>query len=72
MLNETQTEVELLEKIRSLPPNRRAEVVDFVEFLIERQSQMSDHSLTRWTTGLSVGSFQKLWDNPEDDVYNEL
>ncbi len=62
-------EQELIEKIRDLPPDKIAEVVDFVEFL--RQRTEARH-LTQGVTKLSEAAFAKEWNNPEDDVYDQL
>jgi hypothetical protein len=60
---------ELLEKIRSLPPDKFAEVEDFVDFLRGRDA---DRRLARATMRLSEGSFRSVWDNPDDADYDQL
>jgi hypothetical protein len=59
----------LLEKIDRLPPARVAEVEDFVDFLVSRDI---DHELAHAASAASVTAFAKVWDNPEDDVYNDI
>ena len=59
----------LIEKIRTLPPERIAEVEDFVDFLRQRSA---DIQLTQAAAKLSEESFQKVWNNPEDDDYDKL
>jgi hypothetical protein len=59
---------QLIEKISRLPPDRVAEVEDFVDFLAQRNT---DHHLIR-AAGASEAAFAKVWDNPEDDVYDRL
>jgi hypothetical protein len=59
---------ELLEKIKSLPPERIAEVEDFVDFLASRD----DRLLVRAATSLSEDSFREVWDNEEDAAYDRL
>jgi hypothetical protein len=59
----------LIEKIRSLPPERLAEVEDFVDFLRQRQD---DLALSRTTSKLSEDAFRKVWDNPDDAEYDRL
>ncbi len=59
----------LISKIRGLPPERVAEVEDFVDFLQQRDH---DRRLTEAAVRLSEPSFAAVWDNPEDDVYNSL
>ncbi len=63
MLNE-----DLIEKIRSLPPERLAEVEDFVDFLVERD----ERRLVQAATRMSDEAFGKFWDNEEDSVYDQL
>lgn len=58
----------LIEKIRVLPPEKVAEVEDFVDFL----SQRLDRQLTQAAMKLSEGSFKSVWDNPDDAVYDNL
>lgn len=59
---------ELIEKIRSLPPERIAEVVDFVDFLAHRDDRRLVQALSR----ISEPAFAKVWDNPEDAEYDNL
>ena len=60
---------ELLEKIRALPPERVAEVEDFVDFLSVREG---DHRIVRAAAALSEDAFRSVWDNAEDAVYDDL
>ena len=62
-------EHELLEKIRSLPPERVAEVEDFVDFLRVRDE---DCRLTHAAAKLSEDAFTRIWDNPDDADYDRL
>lgn len=59
----------LLNKLDELPPERVVEVEDFVDFLRQRDT---DHALVRATTRASEPVFQKIWDNPDDAVYDQL
>jgi len=59
----------LMEKIQRLPAAKQAEVEDFVDFLIER---CEDRALVDDMMKLSEESFAKVWDNPDDDVYDRL
>ena len=59
----------ILEKIRSLPPEKICQVEDFIDFVIQRGE---DRLLTRAASALSESSFQKVWDNPEDAEYDRL
>ena len=60
---------DLIEKISTLPPDKRAEVEDFVDFL---RSRLEDRRLTQAAMKLSEESFRKVWDNPDDAVYDNL
>ena len=66
----------LLHKIQSLPPERVAEVEDFVEFLRLRTEQAreraQDHALTRMAAQVSAPVFAGVWDNTEDEAYDAL
>ena len=61
-------EQSLMEKIRGLPPEKISEVEDFVDFLL----MQNERRLTRAATKLSEDAFRKVWDNPEDSVYDNL
>ena len=62
-------ETKLIEKIRSLPPDKITVLEDFLDFLLTR----SEASLLVYNaTKLSEAAFAKIWDNPEDAEYDEL
>jgi len=61
-------EKELLEKIKSLPPDKIAEVVDFVDFLAHKD----DRLLVQAAAKISESSFAAVWDNPDDAEYDKL
>lgn len=63
------TEQVLIEKIRKLPPQRVAEVEDFVDFLRGREDEQR---LTRSAAKASEASFARIWDNDEDAAYDRL
>ncbi len=50
----------LLERIEALPPERIAEIADFVDFIASREQRRD----------LSHAAFAAVWNNPEDDVYD--
>ena len=60
---------ELLEKIKSLPPDKLAEVENFVDFLRQRND---GRGLAHAVTQLSEDAFRKVWDNPDDADYDRL
>src|SRR5215207_10179282 len=55
-----------VEKIRSLPLERVAEVEDFVDFLRQRDE---NRRLVEAATRLSEEAFAAVWDNPDDADY---
>ena len=59
----------LFEKIKQLPPQRMAEVEDFVDFLREREAEQR---LTRAAAKASEASFAQVWDNDEDAAYDRM
>jgi hypothetical protein len=59
---------ELIEKIKKLPPERVAEVEDFVDFIAQRD----ERRLVQATAKLSEDAFKEVWDNEEDSVYDQL
>ena len=59
----------LIEKIADLSVARLAEVEDFVDFLRQRDH---DQGLTRAVALASAPAFAAVWDNSEDNVYDDL
>ena len=59
----------LIEKIRKLPPERQAEVEDFVDFLNVRDEY---RRLTRIAARLSEDAFRQVWENDADSAYDQL
>jgi hypothetical protein len=66
---QTQHAQDLFNKICRLPPEKVAEVEDFVDFLRHRSE---DNTLISAVSKLSEGSFQQVWDNKEDAEYDNL
>lgn len=64
-----QTEQALLAKLKQLPPERVAEVEDFVDFLRMRNT---DQRLAHAAAQASEPAFNKVWDNPDDAAYDQL
>jgi hypothetical protein len=54
-------------EIDKLPEDILAEVFDFIQFL-ERKRERD--LLVRSSQELSAPSFQKIWDNEEDSIYD--
>ena len=59
----------LIEKIRRLPPDKAAEVEDFVDFLSRREEYCQ---LVQTAARVSEDAFNRVWDNPDDAVYDQL
>jgi len=59
----------LIQKIRSLPPERVTEVEDFVDFLKARDQ---DVALSQAVSRMSEEALRKVWDNPDDAEYDNL
>lgn len=68
MLN-SQYEQVIVEKIRALPPERVAEVEDFVDFL---QSRSETRALTNGAAKLAENAFGQVWNNEADVDYDRL
>ena len=60
---------DLLAKLQQLPPQRLAEVEDFIDFLRTRDDE---RTLVHAATQAAAPAFAKLWDNPEDAAYDRL
>ncbi len=59
---------ELIEKINELPPDKIAEVVDFVNFLSHRDDRLLVEAAAR----ISEPAFAAVWNNPDDAEYDNL
>ena len=60
---------DLIEKLEALPPERIAEVEDFIDFLKQRDR---DLRLAHATAKIAEKSFAEVWDNPDDAVYDKF
>ncbi len=60
---------ELMDKIDALSPERVEEVEDFVDFLRQKDQ---DQKLTQSARNAAEPSLKKVWDNPDDAVYDAL
>ncbi len=65
----TTSERVLMDKIKQLPPQRLAEVEDFVDFL---RSRSDAQGLAQAAAKVSEASFAQVWDNDEDAAYDRL
>jgi len=59
----------IIQKIRSLPPEKINELIDFVDFLNLKDQ---DRQLLKAANRMANDAFGKVWDNPEDDEYDRL
>ena len=59
----------IIEKLKALPPERVAEVEDFVDFLRARHG---NRALTHAATRAAEPAFAKVWNNDEDAAYDRL
>ncbi len=59
----------LTEELAQLPPERIAEVVDFVDFLTDREQE---RNLVRAAQGASETTLASIWDNDADTAYDRL
>lgn len=60
---------DLIERIRRLNPDQLAQVDSLVS---ELESPSESARLRRAWMRLSEPAFRRVWDNPEDDVYDRL
>lgn len=59
----------LIEKLKTLTPQRQAEVEDFVDFLKSREEEQR---FTRAAARASEPAFARVWDNADDAEYDRL
>lgn len=59
----------LLKKLKALPPQRRAEVEDFIDFLSARDE---DRTLVRAAQAISERALSTVWDSAADADYDRL
>jgi hypothetical protein len=59
---------ELIEKIKSLPPDQIAEVMEFINCLAHRDYQLLVAAASR----LSEPTFAAVWNNPDDAEYDQV
>lgn len=62
-------ESHLIAKLKELPPQRLAEVEDFVDFLRSRRGR---RAVARAATRVAEPSFARVWDNDDDAAYDRL
>ena len=66
----TSIEVQLIERLKKLPPSRVAQVVDFVEFLAAREERAA--AAQRLTEGLTRLDALKLPTISEEEIEEEI
>lgn len=62
-------ELHLIAKLKQLPPQRVAEVEDFIDFLRTRDR---GRALTRAATMAAEPAFAKIWNKDADAAYDRL
>ncbi len=60
---------ELIDKLEALPPERIDEVENFIDFIKQRDQ---NRQLTHAAMKMAEPSLKKVWDNPDDAVYDAL
>ena len=60
---------QILAKLKRLSPSRLAEVADFIDFLQQRDQEKQ---LQQDYAKASEASFNKVWDNDDDTLYDNL
>ena len=60
---------QMVKKLERLPPERVAEVEDFIDFLHHRDE---NRSLVQATQGISESTLHAVWNNPNDADYDRL
>ena len=60
---------ELIDKLTTLSPERIDEVEDFIDFIKQRDQAKQ---LTQAAMKTAEPSLKKVWDNPDDAVYDAL
>ena len=69
MHSQAQQIKQVMKKLQTLPPERIAEVEDFIDFLSQRDA---DRGLTRATMATAEPMLEQVWDNPDDAEYDKL
>ncbi|MBI4617383.1 MAG: toxin-antitoxin system, antitoxin component, Xre family protein [Planctomycetes bacterium] len=69
MAGRREREMEILEKIKNLPPEKVSTVEDFIDFL---RSRGGEFGLLAAAARLSEQAFREVWENPLDAEYDEL
>ncbi len=59
----------LIDKLETLPPERINEVEDFIDFIKQRDQV---RQLTQAAMKTAEPSLKRVWDNPDDAIYDAL
>ena len=60
----------LTEQLAQLPRERQAEVLDFVQFLLQKEQQ--ERQLSQVASRLSEPSLRGGWENADDAAYGQI
>lgn len=69
MHSQAQQIEQVMKKLQTLPPERVAEVEDFIDFLSQRDA---DRGLMRVAMATAEPILEQVWDNPDDAEYDKL
>jgi mRNA-degrading endonuclease RelE of RelBE toxin-antitoxin system len=58
----------IIEELKKLPEPIAEEVLDFVRFLANREESKGDSALKAG----QAATMRRLWDNPEDEIWNDV
>ena len=60
---------QVIQKLKALPPEQRAEVEDFIDFVSQRSRE---RAFTAVALATSEPILAKIWNNNEDTAYDKL
>ncbi|CAG0988898.1 MAG: DUF2281 domain-containing protein [Candidatus Methanoperedens sp.] len=70
MLKLRQYEKELIKIVDNLPEDKVIEVIDFAKFLKSQHPDTSKSQVDEGSLLLQQRSLSKIWDSPEEDIYD--
>lgn len=70
MLKSGQYEKELIKVVDKLPEDKVIEVIDFAKFLKSQHSGTSKSQIDKSSLLLQQRSLVKIWDSPQEDIYD--
>jgi hypothetical protein len=64
------SEMELIKVVDKLPEDKVLELIDFAKFLKSQYIGTSRSQIDKSSLLLQQTSLSKIWDNPEEDIYD--